>query len=288
MSAHFKLPARRVIATRLGPVAVVESGAGAPVLAVHGGMGGCDQSWILGQGLFVRPDAVRIIAVARPGYPGTPLSDMRDATRQADLHAALLDALGIETALVAAISAGGPSAIQFAARHPARLSGLILVSAATGPLQTPPQMLSRLKTMAVMGRIPGILSWLRRKVAADPAGAAARAANAELIAALDHPDAGPLLRLFQQSVFTEFTARLPGTRNDIAELANLPPLPLDQIAAPTLAIHGRADFVVPVAHAERVAAAVPAARLLLLDTGRHEALFTHMDAIRAAVADFLG
>jgi len=285
MSGRFRLPAPRIVATRLGPVACAESGDGPPVLAIHGGMGGCDQSWILAQALFTQPR--RIIAVARPGYPGTPLAGARTPERQADRHAALLDALGLQSASVAAISAGGPSAIQFAARHGARCERLILVSAASGAMQTPLPLLSRLRTMTLMARIPGALSFLRRRIMADPAAAAARAANPGLVAALDHPEAGPLLRLFQQGVFTDFKARLPGTRNDIACLAALPPLPLADITAPALVIHGADDFVVPPAHGRHAAASLPQARLVLLPGGGHEVLFTHLDAIRAAMTDFL-
>lgn len=287
MSERFSLPAPQTVQTALGPVACIVAGSGPPVLAIHGGMGGVDQSWILAQALFADPSAFRIIAVARPGYPGTQLSNGATPEQQADLHAALLDALGVARARAVAISAGGPSAIQFAVRHSERCDRLILVSAASGPLQTPPLMLARLKQMTMLARVPGMLSYLQRKVAANPAAAAARAANSGLVAALDHPQAGPLLRRFQQSVFTDFRARLQGTRNDIARLAALQPLPLRAIRAPVLAIHGAEDFVVPPAHARAVADALPGARLLLLPGGGHEVLFTHMDAIRAAVADFL-
>ena len=286
MSAPSDLPALRVIATRLGPVAIRESGSGEPLLAIHGGMGGADQSWILAQSILADASARRVIAVARPGYPGTQAPGLT-ADQQADLYAALLDALGIGQVVVAAISAGGPSAIQFAAHPGTRCKGLILVSAASKMLQTPPAMVSRLKTMALMTRLPGMLSYLRRQVAANPARAAARSANPELVAALAHPQAGPLLRLFQQSIFTDFRARLPGTRNDIAQLAMLAPLALAEIACPVLVIHGEADAVVLPAHATNVAVAVRQAKTLFLPDGGHEAIFTHMDAIRAQVRDFL-
>jgi pimeloyl-ACP methyl ester carboxylesterase len=287
MSARSSLPAARTIQTALGPVACIVAGRGPPVLALHGGMGGADQSWILAQALFTDASAFRIVAMARPGYVGTRLSGGTTPEQQAALQSALLDALGIERVTVAAISAGGPSAIHFAARYPARCDRLVLVSAASGPMQAPPVLLARLKQMAILACVPGVLSYLRRKVAANPAAAASRLANPALAAALDHPVVGPLLRQFQQSVFTGFRARLPGTRNDIARLAVLPPLPLGAIRAPVLAIHGGEDFVVPPAHARAVAAALPDARVLMLPGGGHEVLFTHLDAVRAAVAGFL-
>ena len=84
-------PPAQSIATRLGAMACIQDGRGAPVLAIHGGMGGCDQSWILGRALFA--DTARLLAVARPGYAGTPLTVGLTPEAQADAYAALLDAL---------------------------------------------------------------------------------------------------------------------------------------------------------------------------------------------------
>ena len=89
-----------------------------PVLTLHGAMGGHDQSELLAQ--TVGPPNRRYINVSRPGYLGTPLSSGQSPSEQADLFAALLDALQIGIVSVLAISGGGPSAIHFAARHPTR------------------------------------------------------------------------------------------------------------------------------------------------------------------------
>jgi len=42
---------------------------------------------------------MRVIAVSRPGYLGTPLADGETPEAQADLYAALLDTLGIARAV---------------------------------------------------------------------------------------------------------------------------------------------------------------------------------------------
>ena len=75
-----------------------------------------------------------MIAVSRFGYLRTPLPEDASAAAQADAHACLLDALNIKRAAVLGTSAGGPSSLQFALRHPGRTAALVLlVPAAYAP-----------------------------------------------------------------------------------------------------------------------------------------------------------
>jgi pimeloyl-ACP methyl ester carboxylesterase len=281
------LPPAQCVATRQGAMACMQHGQGIPVLAIHGGMGACDQAWILGKALFA--DTARIIAVARPGYPGTPLSTGATPQAQADAYAALLDALGIDKAVAVSCSAGGPSSIQFALRHPDRCHGLILMSAATGPLQMPPRMLTQLNILAMLARVPGMTNYLRRRVTKDPLRAATRSLRdpATAAALLAHPVTGPLLRLFQQSIFTGLRQRIAGTRRDLALLATLPLLPLEQLAVPVLGLHSIDDPVVGVRHLDAVCAKAAKAQCVHLAKGGHIPLFTEMDAVRRHVAAFV-
>jgi pimeloyl-ACP methyl ester carboxylesterase len=76
-------------------------------------MGGIDRCrLVLG---WVEPARYRLLAVSRPGYLGTPLSSGRDPREQADLFAALLDALGIDRV---AHRAPPPAGTPAPARHP--------------------------------------------------------------------------------------------------------------------------------------------------------------------------
>jgi pimeloyl-ACP methyl ester carboxylesterase len=75
-----------------------------------------------------------------------------------------------------------------------------------------------------------------------------------------------------------------GFANDVRQIAAArSPQPVDGITAPTLVMHGTADPVVPLHHAEYHASAIPGARLVpVADTG-HVFLLTHRRATSAAI-----
>lgn len=283
------MPVPRLTQTPRGAVEHIDRGAGRAVLALHGGMGGYDQSWLLARALFADLFGFRVVAVSRPGYLGTRLGVGAAPEQQADLYAVLLDSLKIDRAVVAAVSAGGPSALQFALRHPARCAALILVSTATGRLDVRPDIKSRMKVMRVLAHVPGVPSLLRRKVLRDPHAAAARAIRnaATRLRTLADPEAGGLLLSLQAGVMTRLSARLPGTVNDTGLFEHLADFPFERIAVPTLVIHGTADDVVPFNHAAAAASRIPGAELLEIEGGEHVALFTHLAPVRAAVGAFL-
>ena len=113
-------PERRVVRTACGPIEYARSGAGYPVLAVHGNAGGFDQGLLLA-GWSIDP-GFQVIAPSRFGYLGSPMPPDPSVA----MHA-LLDSLSLELASVFCYSAGSASALQFAGRHPLRLSALVLV-----------------------------------------------------------------------------------------------------------------------------------------------------------------
>jgi len=142
--AYERLPSgSRIADTRCGRIEYAVAGEGAPVLLVHGAGGGYDQGLEFGEPLVQA--GLRVIAMSRFGYLRTPLPADGSASAQADAHACLLDALGLRSAAVIGASAGAPSAMQFALRHPERCSAMVLlVPAAYAPgvagepsLQTP-------------------------------------------------------------------------------------------------------------------------------------------------------
>lgn len=276
------------VRTAVGPVQLAQEGRGPTVLALHGGMGGYDQGLLLAHAALDDAGAFDVLAPSRPGYLGTPLDGRGSTEAQADLYAALLDAMGRERTLVMAVSAGGPGALAFAARHPDRCAGLVLVSACTVRLKVPRRVAQRLPVMHVASRVPGLAALMGWMAAHRPQQAArASIRDAEICRrTLAHPQAGPLMRALQESVFRDMARRLPGTAGDVAHLSALPET-VAPVRVPVLAIHGTGDRVVPFHHAERLAQAMPEAELMTITEGEHVALFTHLDAVRARVADFL-
>jgi pimeloyl-ACP methyl ester carboxylesterase len=265
-----------------------DTGSGPVLLALHGGMGGYDQSWLLARALLADVASHRVIAVSRPGYLRTPLAAGETAEEQADLFARLLDSLRIERATVAAVSAGGLPALQFATRHADRCQRLVLVSAVTGRLEANPEIQRRMRLIACIARVPGLTWLLRRRMMRDPRAAISRSVRDPEVRerTLSDPDASALLQEVHLSVMRDLPQRLAGTLNDTARLSRLEDLSFAGVRVPVLAIHGTADAVVPFAHAERLAASSPAVRLCALNGGEHVALFTHLAMVRKAVAEF--
>lgn len=273
--------------TRVGAHLVehVDTGSGPALLALHGGMGGYDQSWLLARALLADVTHHRVVAVSRPGYLRTPLGAGESAEAQADLFARLLDALRIERTSIAAVSAGGAPALQFALRHPDRCERIVLVSAVTGRLDVNSNIERRMRVMRAVARIPGLPWLVRHKLTRDPQGAANRAVRNPSVRErlLADPEAMRLLHELQMSVTRDLPRRLPGTRNDTRRLSELVDLPVASIRVPILAIHGTDDDIVPYTHAERLASQCSTAKLLGIEKGEHIVLFTHVSSIRSAV-----
>lgn len=114
---EFRAP---VLQAASGEVQLARDGEGPPVLVSHGGPGGFDLgvAWCR----HLREGGCELLAPSRPGYLRTPPESGRSPAAQADLYAAMLDALEIERVTMLGFSAGGPAAVHFAARHPDRRS----------------------------------------------------------------------------------------------------------------------------------------------------------------------
>jgi len=116
-----------VLVTENGEIEYGLEGQGTPVLLIHGAGGGYDQGLLMGQAFLDCEH--QFIAVSRFGYLGSPLPEEATVEKQALLYADLLDHLNVEKVIVFGVSAGGPSALQFAHDYPERSNGLILASA---------------------------------------------------------------------------------------------------------------------------------------------------------------
>jgi pimeloyl-ACP methyl ester carboxylesterase len=124
------------ITTTAGPAEVEVRGSGMPVLVLHGSPGGIDQARAMSQ--FLTENGFKAVCVSRPGYLGTPLNPAGPSIdHEADLLAAVLDAIGVERAGVLAYSGGGPPAYRLAVRHPGRVSAMVAISAVSSRYVAP-------------------------------------------------------------------------------------------------------------------------------------------------------
>ncbi len=205
----------------------------------------------------------------RPGYTGTDL--VADA-------AGVLDTYGIAAAHVVGVSAGGALAQVLAIDHPDRVLSLVLIS-----------------TSSVIGDdrapLPGPTEELVQFWGTPPPDAADRDA------ALDHLIAYQRLLTGGRRPFDEAFARdlvrrdmerassYSSARNHELIEGAAPREPVSAISVPTLVVHGTADPMFPVAHGEALAAAIPGARLLLLDGAGHGVEPADRETLAAAIAE---
>jgi len=123
-----------IISTPKGTIEYSDNGKGTPILFFHGGHSNCDEL-LFQQGYDLTQ--FRLIVPSRPGYGKTTLTGNESPKQAAELMLLLLDTLQLETVVVAGISAGGLTAIEFAARFPERVEKLMLISAITKRWLTP-------------------------------------------------------------------------------------------------------------------------------------------------------
>jgi pimeloyl-ACP methyl ester carboxylesterase len=244
------------------------------VLVSHGTPGGYDQGLMIAE--FLGYNRLRFIAISHPGYLGTPLEVGRTPRDQADAFAALLDALGVRDAAIIGVSGGGPSALQFAARHRDRCLALVLISAITKkrPAAERPLGWRLLHRFVMSSDFSGwLLTGLVRGLTAPMHRRAEGWARAERVRQL-------------VAATVPASLRRAGHANDSTQFGLLPGRPPEGITCPTLIIHGTADGPVRFAHAEMAAAASPHAELVPIPGGGHGAFF-QSQGLASKVVEFL-
>ena len=265
--------------TRCGPIEYAQAGGGPAVLLVHGAGGGFDQTVDAARELAAR--GFRVIAPSRFGYLRTPQPADATPQAQADAHACLLDALNIARAAVIGVSAGVPSAMQFAIRHPARARGLVLLAPmayAPQGARPRPSASGRWLFEAALGS--DFLFWTIGR--AWPYGMLGTPRSA--IAAAGAAEKERFARLALQPL--PVSARREGLINDAVVVTHLVRYELERIAAPTLVIGARDDLFGTYESAVYTAQHIIGARLLALPDGGHLWVGHHRE-VMAEIAGFL-
>jgi 3-oxoadipate enol-lactonase len=206
-----------------------------------------------------------------PGFCGTPpIAPMTFPALAAALRDAL-DARGIGRATLVGHSMGGMLAQEFVATWPESVGRLVLYAT----------------TPAFGGRDPSFAEdFLRARLAPLEGGRTMAEAAPDMLADMVEADADPAampqaiaaLSAVPAAVYRE-TLRCLTTFDRRADLA--------RIAAPTLLIAGERDQAAPLRTMQRMAEAIPGARLAMLPGTGHLAHLERPAAFRAALMSFL-
>ncbi|RWH81329.1 MAG: alpha/beta hydrolase [Mesorhizobium sp.] len=266
----------------MGPVEYADSGAGIPLLSIHGAGGGFDQ------GLANAADLVgkgfRVIAPSRFGYLRTPVPQDTSPAAQADAHAALLSKLDVPKAVVVGVSAGARSAVELTLRHPDKVTALILIVpglySPTSPVSIEASRGNKFVFRVV--NAGGDFAWWATEKIAPSVLVRFLGVRPALVAAAPRAERNRVMSIVKS--VEPLSLRFPGINIDSAPALHV--LPLEVITAPTIIISARDDLFNTLPAAEFAAAKIPRAKLVVYDTGGHLLVGQQQD-VRMAVRTFL-
>jgi pimeloyl-ACP methyl ester carboxylesterase/DNA-binding CsgD family transcriptional regulator len=201
----------------------------------------------------------KVATVYRFDERGHGLSDRDVVDHSLDLRVADLEAVvdhaGLDRFAVLAMSQGGPVTVEYAVRHPTRVSRIVFYGSHPGPgvldLPEDQEMDRTLNQLIKVG-------WER------PTPEFRRVFTFLMIPGATEEQMGWLDELQRRAVTAEvaITAREQRGRADVSHL-------LGELDVPTLVLHSRGDRMNDFAFARYLASHIPGARLVALDSDNH-------------------
>lgn len=256
-----------------------QPGGDAPLLLIHGASGNLeDMRLALGERLSAR---YRVILVDRPGHGWSDRSGDPEAAspaHQAAMLSEILDHLGIDRAVVVAHSWAGTVATALALDHPDKVAGLVLLAPVSHPW-------------------PGGIAWYYHVAAAPlfgslfaytlalPLGELLLGATVAVVFAPQTAPADYVARTGVELVlrprnFLANARDVAGIRAFVTKQAPRYPA----IHVPTIIIAGDRDTIVSSRiHAQALAAALPHAKLVLLEGVGHAVHYAAADRVVTAI-----
>lgn len=175
---------------------------------------------------------------------------------------AVLDAFSVDQCVLAAESAGAAVALQAALQQPQRFSGLVVVDGLyhrERPSGADPFV------GALQADFQATLDWFADACVPEPDSAAIRRWGRQILA---RSTPAAAIQLYECLYGVDLRSQV------------------QQIAQPTLILHGDADTIVPVGAAEWLAAQLPSSQLVILPGAGHVPTMTRPSAVATAIDQF--
>ena len=217
--------------------------------------------------LEVFGDRYRVVTIDARGHGGSPTTEPFDFWDVARDVVAVLDNLGIGSAVIGGTSQGSVVSMRVALLRPDLVSALVLMGS-SGDAE-PPDVVDTLRQVAGAWRDVG------------PVDPVIEAITGSVLN--DYPNAGRWQDLWRTLTADDVERNVNAVITRDALVARLP-----QIKAPALVLHGSCDNVFPVAQAEKLAAGLPrAGNPVIIDGGAHFLNLTDPQAVNDQLDEFL-
>lgn len=266
---------------------------GRPVVYLHG-MPGSRFEQMLFSDAALAEAGLRVVSIDRPGWGQTdPLAGDRVARSRDVLVVA--DALGFESFMMMAVSAGGPYALALAAAAPGRVRRLLLVSAQM-PYDDDAAITSLRRDQAVLlrvsrrGRTDALVAGCaeyRKELLADPYARLATSFDTLSPRERVFIDAPTTRRVLAEDMVEGVRISADGLVDDLLAWPHRFEVDLSCIACRVTAVHGTEDDWEPLPNLRRILSLIPDADLWLCESTNHFGPLLHPAAVLALLDDEL-
>lgn len=262
-------------------LAIASAGAGPPLIKTGNWLNHVEHDWqspIWGPFLHRLAQSFRLIRYdgAGNGLSDRNVTDISFARFERDLET-VVEATRVPRFALFGMSQGAATAIAYAARHPDRVTKLVLVGAY-------PQGRNRRGDAGEREVAQGLLALMRHGWG-DPHSAFMKAFSSVYLPGGLPEEIAAFAEMQRVSTSGENAVKLRLACDEIDVVDLLP-----QVKAPTLVVHARHDAVVPFEQGLMAARAIPGARLVALETHNHILLPKEpaWERLMAEVEGFLG